>query len=425
MAGVTDVAGTEARATASPRTAPRILLYTGKGGVGKTSIAAATALNCAARGYRTIVLSTDIAHSLGDVFGIELGPEPVQVAPNLWGQESDAFYNVARYWGRIQNYMAGLLRWRGLDEVLAEEMTVLPGMDEVGSLLWIAEHHDSGNYDVIVVDAAPTGETLRLLSLPEAGRWWMEKIEPIGRRLTKLTRPLIQRVVGMPMPGDEVFDAGEDLFRRLEHMHDLLADPDKTSVRVVLTLEQVVIKEAQRSFTYFHLYGYPTDLVIANRVLPDDVKWLYFRGWYDAQRRNAPLVEEAFSPIPVFQAPFFDREVVGIDLLTELGHRLYGDKDPTTHFYRGRPYSVARDDSQFVMSVELPFAGKDEIKLTRHADEIVIEVGSWRRNLVLPRVLVEAPTLGAKFEDHVLKIRFAAPPRSTTGGKPDGRQRHN
>ena len=420
---VPDVSDADVRGTAWTGT-PRILLYTGKGGVGKTSIAAATALNCAARGYRTIVLSTDIAHSLGDVFAIELGPEPVQIAPNLWGQESDAFYNVARYWGRIQSYMAGLLRWRGLDEVLAEEMTVLPGMDEVGSLLWIAEHHDSGKYDVIVVDAAPTGETLRLLSLPEAGRWWMEKIEPIGRRITKLTRPLIQRVVGMPMPDDEVFDAGEDLFRRLEHMHDLLADPDKTSVRVVLTLEQVVIKEAQRSFTYFHLYGYPTDLVIANRVLPDDVKWLYFRGWYDAQQRNAPLVEEAFSPIPVFQAPFFDREVVGIDLLTELGRRLYGDQDPTTHFYRGRPYAVARDDTQFVMSVELPFTGKDEIKLTRHADEIVIEVGSWRRNLVLPRVLVEAPTLGAKFEDHVLKIRFAAPPRGTSGGEPDGRSQH-
>ncbi|MEP6807602.1 MAG: TRC40/GET3/ArsA family transport-energizing ATPase [Chloroflexota bacterium] len=399
---------------------PRILLYTGKGGVGKTSVAAATALACAARGYRTIVMSTDIAHSLGDALGIELGPEPVQIVPNLWGQESDAYFNVARYWGRIQEYAASVLRWRGLDDVLAEEMTVLPGMDEVGSLLWIAEHHDSGDYDVVVVDAAPTGETLRLLSLPEAGKWWMEKIEPIGRRITKLTGPLIHRFVGMPMPGGDVFDAGEELFRRLDHMHDLLIDPTRTSVRVVLTLEQMVIKEAQRSFTYFHLYGYPTDLVIVNRVLPDDVKWLYFRGWYEAQQRNAPLVEEAFSPIPVLKAPFFDREVVGVELLTELGERLYGETDPTTHFYSGRPYSVAREDGQFVMSVELPFAMKDEIGLSRHADEIVIEVGTWRRNYVLPRLLVEAPTLGAKFEDHILKIRFAAPPRGNNGGTPRG-----
>ncbi|TMB50951.1 MAG: ArsA family ATPase, partial [Chloroflexi bacterium] len=171
----------------------RILLYTGKGGVGKTSVAAATALACAAAGQRTMVLSTDIAHSLGDVFRVELGPEPREIGPNLWGQESDVFHNVSRYWGRIQQYAASVLRWRGLDDVLAEEMTVLPGMDEVGSLLWIADHHDSGLYDVIVVDAAPTGETLRLLSLPEAVKWWMEKVEPIGRRLTRLTGPLVQR----------------------------------------------------------------------------------------------------------------------------------------------------------------------------------------------------------------------------------------
>ena len=248
----------------------RILVYTGKGGVGKTSVAAATALACARRGYRTIVLSTDIAHSLGDALGRELGPEPLEIAPNLWGQESEVFHNVAKYWGQIQAYATSVLRWRGLDEVLAEEMTVLPGMDEVGSLLWIADHHDSGDYDVIVVDAAPTGETLRLLSFPEAAKWWMEKVEPIGRRITKLTGPLIQRVVGMPMPGDDVFNAGEELFRKLEHMRTLLSDASKTSIRVVLTLEQVVIKEAQRSFTYFHLYNYPTDLVVVNRVLPEE-----------------------------------------------------------------------------------------------------------------------------------------------------------
>jgi len=393
----------------------RILLYTGKGGVGKTSVAAATALNCARRGYRTIVLSTDIAHSLGDAFGEELDPEPREIAPNLWAQESEVFHNVAKYWGRIQEYAASVLRWRGLDDVLAEEMTVLPGMDEVGSLLWIAEHHDSGNYDVIVVDAAPTGETLRLLSLPEAAKWWMERVEPIGRRITKLTGPLIHRVVGMPMPGDDVFNAGEELFAKLDHMHDLLADPALTSVRVVLTLEQVVIKEAQRSFTYFHLYDYPTDLVVANRILPESVG-SYFRGWYQTQRDYGPIVEQTFAPIPVRYAPFFDREVVGQPMLHQLGDALYGELDPTSYFYRGRPYSVVRDDGEFVMSVELPFAMKDKISLARHGDEIVIEVGTWRRNLVLPRALIDAPTRGAKFEDHVLKIRFAAPPRSTNGG---------
>ncbi|HET9878806.1 MAG TPA: TRC40/GET3/ArsA family transport-energizing ATPase [Candidatus Limnocylindria bacterium] len=384
---------------------PRILVYTGKGGVGKTSVAAATALACADRGYRTIVMSTDIAHSLGDAFDRQLGPTPLEIVPNLWAQESDVFFNVARYWGKIQEYAASVLRWRGLDDVLAEEMTVLPGMDEVGSLLWIADHHDSGDYDVVVVDAAPTGETLRLLSLPEAGRWWMEKVEPLGRRITKLTGPIIRRVIGMPMPGDAVFDAGEELFARLEHMHSLLTDHDKTSVRVVLTLEQVVIAEAQRSFTYFHLYDYPTDLVVANRVLPDEVGE-YFRGWYEAQQRYGPLVEKTFHPIPVRQAPYFDREMVGVDLLRELAATLYGDEDPTTFFYRGRPYRVARDGSEFIVSVELPFTEKRQINLSRHGDELVIDLGTWRRTLVLPRLLVDVPTQGARFEDGTLKIRF-------------------
>jgi arsenite-transporting ATPase len=393
----------------------RILLYTGKGGVGKTSIAAATALACAERGYRTIILSTDIAHSLGDVFGTELGPEPREISPNLWGQESEVFFNVARYWGRIQQYAASVLRWRGLDEVLAEEMTVLPGMDEVGSLLWIADHHDSDLYDVIVVDAAPTGETLRLLSLPEAIKWWMEKVEPIGRRISRLTGPIVHRVVGIPIPDEAVFDAGEELFSRLEHMRELLADHEKTSVRVVLTLEQVVIKEAQRAFTYFHLYDYPTDLVIANRILPDDVG-RYFRGWYEAQQLNAPLVERTFAPIPILRAPYLDREVVGFEVLRQLGSALYRDADPTQHFYRGRPYSVVRDDGAYILSVELPFTERDQISLSRHADELVIDLGGWRRNLVLPRALIDAKALGAKFEDHVLKIRFAAPPRTKPGG---------
>ncbi len=391
------------------RLSARILVYTGKGGVGKTSVAAATALACADRGYRTIVMSTDIAHSLGDAFGSDLGPEPRLLAPNLWAQESDVFYNVARYWGRIQAYAASVLRWRGLDDVMAEEMTVLPGMDEVGSLLWIADHHDSGQYDVVVVDAAPTGETLRLLSLPEAARWWMEKIEPIGRRITKLTSPIIKRVVGMPMPGDDVFNAGEELFRRLDHMHGLLTDHDKTSVRVVLTLEQVVIKEAQRSFTYFHLYDYPTDLVVANRVLPDDQDWHYFRDWYEAQQRYGPLVEKTFHPIPVRRAPYFDAEVVGLDRLRALAAALYGDDDPTTFFYRGRPYSVTRDGDTFLVSVDLPFTEKTGINLSRHGDELVIDLGTWRRTLVLPRILMEATTEGARFEDGTLKVRFRPP----------------
>jgi len=393
----------------------RIILYTGKGGVGKTSVAAATALLCAERGYRTIIVSTDIAHSLADSFDLPLGPEPTVIAPNLWGQESEVYYNARKYWGTIQAYVASIFQWRGLDSVMAEEMTVLPGMDELASLLWIAEHHDAGLYDVIIVDAAPTGETLRLLSLPEAGKWWLEKIYPIERRIAQLAGPLVQRTIGMPMPSQEVFTAGEQLFSRLEHMRDLLSDPDLTSLRVVLNLEKMVIKEAQRSFTYFHLYGYPSDLVVCNRVLPAG-SGAYFADWYEAQRRYWPLVEESFAPVPVKTAPFFDHEVVGLEMLRELAAALFGDEDPTEFHYRGRPYAVRREDGGYILSLDLPFTSKEEVHLTRHADELIVRVGDWRRNVILPRVLIDAPTRGASFEGRTLNIHFGAAPGVTTGG---------
>jgi arsenite-transporting ATPase len=390
-------------------------VYTGKGGVGKTSVAAATALRCAERGYRTIVISTDIAHSLSDSFDVQLGAEPVRIVEHLDGQESQVFHNVRKYWGTIQAYIASVFQWRGLDEVRAEEMTVLPGMDELANLLWIAEHNDSGNYDVIVVDAAPTGETLRLLSLPEAGKWWLEKIFPIERRIAQVAGPAVRRLVGMPMPTDDVFAAGEQLFRRLEHMHELLSDTSRSSVRIVLNLEKMVIKEAQRSFTYFHLYGYPTDLVVVNRVLPPDAG-PYFTSWLETQRRYWPMVEERFAPVPALSAPYFDREVVGVEMLRELGAAVFGDADPTRFYYQGRPYHVRREDGTFVLSLELPFTSREDVALSRFADELVLQVGSWRRNLILPRVLVEAPTTGARFEGQTLNISFAVPPRERKGG---------
>ena len=394
----------------------RIVVYTGKGGVGKTSVAAATALLAAERGYRTIVLSTDAAHSLGDAFDRRLGPEPIEIAHNLWGQESEVFHNIDKYWGTIQEYVSSLLRWRGLDDVLAEEMSVLPGMDELASLLWIAEHHDSGAYDLIVVDAAPTGETLRLLSLPEAGRWWLDRVYPIQRKIAAVTGPILGRMTGMPTPKEDVYNAGEELFRRLEYMHDLLANPDLTSVRIVLNLERMVIKEAQRSFTYFHLYGYPTDLVVINRVLPDDAG-AYFGAWREAQRRYRPMVEESFAPVPVRDAPFFDEEVVGERMLRTLGEAVFGDADPSGFFYRGRPYTVRREGDRYLLELELPFTSREEVHLSRFADELVIAVGSWRRNLILPRVLVDAETVGGAFRDHTLRIEFAAAGTVATGQK--------
>jgi arsenite/tail-anchored protein-transporting ATPase len=393
----------------------RILVYTGKGGVGKTSIAAATALRCAERGYRTMILSTDIAHSLGDAFDRPLGPEPEEIVPNLWGQEPDVFLNIERYWGTIQEYVAELFSWRGLDEVMAQEMTVLPGMDELGSLLWIADHHDSGRFDVIVVDAAPTGETLRLLALPEAARWWVERIAPLGRRITKLGGPLLRRAIGVPLPDEEVYDAADRLLRKLDHVHSLMADPEQSSIRLVLNLERTSIAEAQRSFTYFHLFGYPTDVVVCNRVLPVDVG-PYFEALRVAQAEYLPAVEQAFAPVPIRTVPHLEFEVVGVDRLGQLAEGVFGDGDPTVFFYRGRPYHVSREDGTFAVSLELPLTAKEEVSLSRNGDELTVQVGTWRRTLVLPRILVGAPALGARMEEGRLTVRFAAPERTVAGG---------
>jgi arsenite-transporting ATPase len=397
----------------------RIILYTGKGGVGKTSVAAATALRCSRLGHRTLVLSTDIAHSLGDAFDRPIASEPEQIGPGLWAQEPDVFSSIERYWGTIQAYVAELFSWRGLDEVMAEEMTVLPGMDELGSLLWIADHVDGGRFDVIVVDAAPTGETLRLLALPEAARWWVERIAPLGRRISRLGGPLLQRAIGVPVPDEGVYDAAERLLVRLEHVHSLLADPDRSSIRLIMNLERMAISEAQRSFTYFHMYGYPTDLVCCNRLLPASVDG-YFGDWREAQGEYLPQMEHAFAPVPVRTVPFFDREVIGEERLDELAKALFGEVDPTAFFYRGRPYTVRREDGTFVVALELPFTSKEKVALSRNADELVVQVGTWRRTLVLPRILVNAPALGARMEDGTLSVRFAAPERSAAGGSKRG-----
>ncbi|HEV2006030.1 MAG TPA: TRC40/GET3/ArsA family transport-energizing ATPase [Candidatus Limnocylindrales bacterium] len=401
----------------------RILLYTGKGGVGKTSIAAATALLCAKRGLKTIVLSTDIAHSLADAFDVPLGAEPTQITENLWGQEPDVYFNIGRYWRTIQTYMTELFSWRGLDAVMAEEMTVLPGMDELGNLLWIADHVESGLYDVIVVDAAPTGETLRLLSLPEASRWWIERIAPIGRRVSRIGRPMLERMIGVPIPRDEVFAAAERLLIRLDKVHRLLADPETSTVRIVLALEKLSIVEAQRSFTYFHLFGYPSDLVVCNRVLPADKGGAgSFASLRQTQQRYLPQVEAQFAPVPVRTVPQFDREMIGVGPLTEIGDALFGESDPADFLYRGRPYTVRSEaDGRHILEVALPFTSRDELQLSRNGDEMLIQIGGLRRSIVLPRALVDSPTRGAKMDDGILRVEFEARERdgarSATGGK--------
>jgi len=386
---------------------PRILLFTGKGGVGKTSVAAATALRAAERGTRTLILSTDAAHSLGDVFDVELGPEPVSLRDHLHGQEVDVHYSVEKHWGRLQKYVQSLFRWRGLDDVLAEEMSVLPGMEEVAGFLWVYHHFQSGEYDLLVIDTAPTGESLRFLSLPDVGRWWMEKLFPIHRRMARALRPAVERMSDFPVPKEETYDAAEELFHQLDSIHERFTDAAVTSVRLVANPEMVVIKESRRAFTYLHLFGYSIDAVVLNRMLPDEAAETYLGEMRHAQQGYRDMVEETFSPLPILEAPAFSREVVGIDDLRRLGEALYGDRDPAARLYEGPTFDIrTRDDGRVDLVLPLPLAAKEDLQLTHRSSELSVTVGSYRRALYLPRILHGREIERARLDEGELVIEF-------------------
>ncbi|MFQ5879726.1 MAG: ArsA family ATPase [Dehalococcoidia bacterium] len=386
---------------------PRIILFLGKGGVGKTTAAAATALRAAQRGYRTVVLSTDAAHSLADSFNTPLGNEPTAIAPNLWGQETDVYYNLSRYWGVVQEWIKALMAWRGIDELVADEIAVLPSMEELSNLLWINHHHQEGEYDVIIVDCAPTAATLRLLSFPDAASWWVDRILPLHRRLMGLVRPVVRSFSDMPLPSEDVYAAGEDLIRRLAQLRSFLADTETSSVRLVLNLEKMVIKETQRTFTYLNLYGYATDAILCNRLLPQQVRDRFFEAWKESQDYYLEAVKEAFSPLPILGVPLLNQEVVGLPMLEQVAAALYGEGDPTAILYRGQSHEFTQEDGRYVLTIALPFASKEEISLVRTGDELIVRVGRERRNIILPRAFHGLSPVSARLRDDKLRITFA------------------
>ena len=386
--------------------ARRIILYTGKGGVGKTTVAAATALRAADLGYRTVVLSTDPAHSLADAFGVPLGPEPVPVASNLWGQETDVYYNLRRWWGTVHNWLRALLLWQGMDDMEADEVAAVPGMEELANLLWVNNHHEGGDYDVVVVDCAPTGETLRLLSFPDSARWWIDKLLPIQRRLSRVLRPVMRPLTSMPVPEQEVFDAIEDLVRQLAQLHAVLSDQGLSSVRLVVNPEKMVIRETQRTFTYLNLYGYVTDAIVCNRVLPSDVGDGYFARWKEAQEGYLQLIDEAFAPLPVLSIPLLRDEVTGLEALREMAGHLFGADDPTRIYYPTVAHEVRAEDGGFVLSLGAPFVTKDEVALAQRGDELSVQVGAHRRNVLLPRVLSGLHAARARVDGGRLNVYF-------------------
>ncbi len=385
----------------------RIILYTGKGGVGKTSVAASTALRSAQMGYKTIAISTDAAHSLADSFDLPLGNEPKKISANLWGQEPELSHALATHWGTIQQWVMSLLSWRGIDEIIAGEMAVLPGMEELANLLYILDYYEKGQFDVIIVDCAPTGETLRLLSFPEILRWWMDRIFPIQRKAATLLRPMVKGLTDIPFPSDQVFKTAEMLFTQLEKMRAVFTDPEITSVRLVVNPEKMVIKEAQRTYTYLNLYGYATDLIVCNRVIPPEVSDPYFDVWKQRQSQHFRSIEERFSPIPIRTIPLFSSEVVGIETLRSMAGALFGQADPTQVFFRGQPQTLSKKkDGCYVLSLTLPFITKHDLTLNRKGDELIIEVGAYRRNIMLPLTLLDLPVHEAKFIDNQLQIHF-------------------
>jgi arsenite-transporting ATPase len=385
----------------------RVILFTGKGGVGKTSVAAATALRCAQLGHRTVVISTDPAHSLGDSFDLELSSRLTPITKNLWGQEVSALHEMERHWRKLHDYAASVFATQGLDDVVAEEVANPPGMDEVASLMWIKHYAERGEHDVIVVDCAPTGETLQLLMFPDAARWWLDKIYPWERKAMKLARPVLQPLMDVPLPSDEVFASIKDLLLDLEGMKKVLVDPKVSSVRLVLNLEKMVIKEAKRAFTYLSLFGYVTDAVVVNRTLPDGLQDELFRKWQSIHRRYAGEVEQSFQPLPIFNVPLFDEEVVGERMLLKMAATIYGEQDPAAHFYEGSSQRVEKRGGEYVLALKAPFVERGEVALARHDGELFVTVGNYRREIVLPRVLAGRQTVGAAIEDGELRVRFA------------------
>ncbi len=386
----------------------RILLFTGKGGVGKTTVAAATAACAAKHGYKTVVMSTDAAHSLGDSLDCQPGPEPTKVSPNLWAQESNILYNIENHWGTVKKWLAALMAWRGVDEIVAEEIAALPGMEELANLLWVYYHQQEGKYDVIVVDCAPTAESLRLLTFPEVAQWWLNKLLPVGRRLVPVTYPIIHRFTDMPLPDEQIFSTIDDLFHELDELRTLLTNPQVTAIRLVLNPEKMVIKEAQRTYTYLNLYGYPTDAVICNRLIPKGAEGSYWEEWKEAQAGYLQLIEERFSPLPILKVPLLKSEVVGMKALEEIGHHLYGGSDPARLLFEGKPMSIERQDGSYVLTLELPFIAKGDVSLMRSGDELVVTIGNLRRSILLPQVLLGRELKGAKLDTGRLHIRFEA-----------------
>jgi arsenite/tail-anchored protein-transporting ATPase len=388
--------------------APRTILYTGKGGVGKTSVAAATARIAAAQGVDTVVLSTDPAHSLADCLEVQIGSEPTQIGERLWAQQVAAQDEMERNWAAVQDWLGEMLLERGVDRISAEELTVPPGMDELFSLLQIKRHHEEGRFGCVIVDCAPTGETLRLLSFPDVARWWLQKVFPQSSQMLNAARPFARAMLDVTLPGEAVLDDVQRLVRNLIAMNEILRDNESVSVRLVMTPDRMVVDEARRTFTYLNLYGYLTDAVIVNRVFPEEVG-AYFGPWRERQLAALADVEAAFAPVPVLRAPYFGEEVVGGEMLDRLGARVFEGLDPSAVLHDALTQELVVGADAAELRLDLPFAEKGDISLKKIGLELVVRIDGHKRTLMLPPALGDYRPTGASFDGAALHVTFDGP----------------
>ena len=390
----------------------RIILYTGKGGVGKTTIAAATGIKLAELGYKTIVISLDVAHSLRDAFDNheklvhQREEKQIQIKDNLWIQEINVQEAIVEYWNDVYGYIRSLLNRSGLDSLVAEEIAVFPGMEEICALLYINQYVREKSYDVIILDCAPTGESLRFVSIPTTLEWYMSHIFKLERNLARVAGPIIERVSSVPIPRDNYFQNIQDLFDKLEGIDGVLTDPKITTVRLVTNPEKIVIKETQRAFMYFCLYGLCIDAVIINRIFPDGVDAAYFETWKRSQQHYIEEAMDYFSDVPIWKVNLFAEEIVGEQGLHRLADTLYSEINPADQFSKERPYQFQKMGDAYQLSMRLPFLSKEEIGLTKHGDELIVTVGGFKRHIALPRTLSNKKTTGAKLTGDQLVIKF-------------------
>ena len=385
----------------------RVILYTGKGGVGKTSIASATACKIAEKGDKVLIMSTDQAHSLGDSFDVKLSNEPIKVSEKLYAMEIDSIIENERVWGNIKGYIEKLMVLKSDKTIETEELLVFPGFEELLSLIKIKEVYDEGLYDVLIVDCAPTGETMSLLKFPDLFKWWMEKFFPIKRKAAKFVKPVVEATVKIPLPDDKVFDDIDKLYQKIDELHKLMLNKDIVSIRIVTTPEKIVVKEAKRSFSYLHLFDYNVDGVFINRIFSKESLEGYFEKWANIQKDTIKDIEESFKGIPIFKLELMNHELRKYTHLKEAGDKLYGDFDPSKVLFKEKIFDVKSEDGNYILEIKMPFIDKNEIKLSQNEDEIIISIKNERRGFVLPTKLQSKEISAARYDDGKLNIYFS------------------